>query len=293
MDDATRREIDKVAWQTLRDAGIVEPPVRTETILEHLELYRQFYDLQDPGFIDRAKYKIQIHGRRLIEIVKKIKLTAVLFDDENRIVVDAALPDLKREWPSLHEASHRIFEWHRPYFYGDTAQTLDPDWHEALEEEANYGASVLMFCGPVFAKDAKDTIAGWAAIKALKARYGKSYSTTLRRYVERGPELPMAMLASTPSWKEKPDDQITRCRHFVPSKQFRERFGNLTPDDLLACVDHHAAKRRGGQVADFTCAFEDTNGTRHDFRAESFFNTHYIQTLFTYQRPLNTTRIVL
>src|SRR5271166_6374755 len=135
MDDATRREIDKVVWQTLRDAGIVEPPVQTEAILEHLALYRQFYDLQDPSFIERAKYKIQIHGRRLVEVVKKIKLTAVLFNDENRIVVDAGLPILKREWPSLHEAAHRILVWHRPYFYGDTAQTLDPDWHEALEAE--------------------------------------------------------------------------------------------------------------------------------------------------------------
>jgi hypothetical protein len=60
MDDATRREIDKVAWQTLKDAGIVEPPVKTEVVLEHLALYRQFYDLQDPSFIDKAKYKIQI-----------------------------------------------------------------------------------------------------------------------------------------------------------------------------------------------------------------------------------------
>ena len=69
----------------------------------------------------------------------------MLFQDESRIVVDASLPKGKQEWPSLHEAGHRILEWHRPYFFGDTAQTLDPDWQQILEEEANYAASALMF----------------------------------------------------------------------------------------------------------------------------------------------------
>ena len=42
MDDATRREIDKVCWRTLKEAGITEPPSNTKLILEHLELYREF-----------------------------------------------------------------------------------------------------------------------------------------------------------------------------------------------------------------------------------------------------------
>ena len=39
MDDATKREIDKIAWRTLRDAGLTEPPVQIERLLDHLELY--------------------------------------------------------------------------------------------------------------------------------------------------------------------------------------------------------------------------------------------------------------
>ena len=116
MDDATRREIDKVCWCTLREADIMEPPSNTKLILEHLKLYREFYDLQDPGFLDRAKHKMLVSGRKLLHVIKKIRLTAVLFQDEGRIVVDASLPKGKQEWPSLHEAGHRILEWHRPYF---------------------------------------------------------------------------------------------------------------------------------------------------------------------------------
>ena len=156
-----------------------------------MKLFREFYDLQNPGFLDKTKHKIRVHGRKLVQILKKINLKAVLFHDENRIVVDETLPDLKREWPSFHEASHKILVWHKPYFcYGDTAQTLNPDWHEQLEAEANFGASALMFCGPVFTEEARDTKPEWSAVEELKKRYRKSFSTTLRRYVEFGPGVP-------------------------------------------------------------------------------------------------------
>ncbi len=125
MDDATRREIEKVTWQTLRDAGLTEPPISLDALLEHLELFREFYDLQNPGFLDKTKHKIRVHGRKLVQILKKINLKAVLFHDENRIVVDETLPDLKREWPSFHEASHKILVWHKPYFcYGEGIQPV-------------------------------------------------------------------------------------------------------------------------------------------------------------------------
>ena len=288
MDDATRREIDKACRNTLRDAGISEPPVRVEVLLKHLELYRHFYDLQDPTFLDRTKHKLLVNGRKLVQIVKKICLQAVLFPDEGRIVIDSGLPILKQEWPSFHEMGHRILVWHRPYFYGDTAQTLDPDWQQRLEEEANDAASTLMFCGQLFTEEARDTKPEWASVTELKKRYRKNYPTTLRRYVQFGPDCPMAMLTSTPSWKDKPDDQTTRCRHFVPSPQFITMFANVGPEHLRQCVDRLAQRRRGGIVADFTLGLRDGRGDLHKFRAESFFNTIYLQTIFVHLRSVNT-----
>jgi len=294
MDDATRREIEKVAWQTLRDAGIMRPPVSLKVLLEHLHLFREFYDLQNPSFFDKAKYKIVVGTRKLArDIVKKIKLQALLFHDENRIVVDDALPEIKREWPSFHEASHKVLVWHRSYFYGDTAQTLNPDWHEQLEAEANFAASALMFCGPLFTQEARDTKPEWAAFEELKKRYGKSYSTTLRRYVQFGPDVSMAMLVSTPYWKDQPSDQNTRCRHFVPSPSFEEMFSKITREQLRKQVDVNSTPRRGGLVADFAFCLEDDNGTRHEFRAQSFFNGYYLQTLFVHLAEVSSRTIVL
>lgn len=293
MDGATKREIDKVCWNTLRDAGIACPPVPVAVLLEHLRLYREFYDLQNPSFLDRAKHKIRVHGQRLAEIIQRVKLLAVLFYDEDRIVVDADLPVIKRDFPSFHEVAHRICRWHKPYFYGDTAQTLHPDWHEQLESEANYGASTMMFCGPVFTREALDTSRGWASVAGLKERYGKSFVTTLRRYVEHSHDHPMAMLVSTPYWKERPPDQSERWRHFVRSQRFVSEFSTLAAGDLLAAVDMNVPEKYTGSVTEFSYCLADSNGVRHEFRVESFDNSYYLLTLFVELRRLDAERMVV
>ena len=294
MNEATRREIEKVTWNTLRDSGIVRPPVQVETLLQHLHLHRHFYNLKDPGFLDRTKHKIMVYGKKLINhITRTINLKAVLFYDENRIVIDVELPQIRQDWPSFHEVSHKIFGWHKPYFYGDTAQTLDPDWHEMLENEANYGASALMFCGPVFTKEANDMTKDWSSLKVLHKRYNKTMTTTLRRFVEHGPECSMAMLVSTPYWCIKPEDQTKRWRHFVRSKMFSEQFSTVAAEDVLKAVDINSSIRTGGPVADFTFSLNDDNGVLHEFRAESFYNRYYLLTLCVQLKKCTEKRIVM
>lgn len=287
IDETTRLEMDKVVRHTLKKARIAGPPVKIEPLLEYLGLHRGFYDLQNPDLLDRAKHKIRVGGTVLAEIVRKIKLMSVLLPDEKRIIVDAGLPKIKRDWPSFHEASHKIFEWHRPFFFGDTAQTLDPVGHEVLENEANYGASALMFCGSVFSEEASRTIPCWASVEELKKRYGKSYQMTLRRYVEHGPDHTMAMLVSTPSWEDKPEDQPGRWRHFAWSPQFEEIFSTAQAATLLGAVDMHALPRRGGPVADFNCFLKDDDGNLHEFHGESFFNGYDLLTLFVHKQKSN------
>jgi hypothetical protein len=280
LDSSTRREIEAVTWRLLRDAGISRPPVPVQVVLDHLDLHRSFYDLQDPSFLDRAKHRIRVRGIWLVDLIRRISLQAVLLYDENRILLDATLPEIKRDWPTCHEVVHRVVPWHKAYFWGDTAQTLDPDWHERLEAEANYGASELMFCGPVFAREALDLLPAWSSVEQLVKRYGKSKTATLRRFVQHGPDHAMAMLVSTPYWEETPPDQDTRSRHYVASSLFAQRLSRIGPEALVTLVDRYSQQRRGGPVADFVCPLEDDNGDAHEFHAESFYNGHYILTLF-------------
>ena len=58
MDEWTRRRIDKIAAQTLREAGIFSPPVEVEVLLVHLKVHREFYDLEDPALLQRFWHKM-------------------------------------------------------------------------------------------------------------------------------------------------------------------------------------------------------------------------------------------
>jgi hypothetical protein len=182
--------------------------------------------------------------------------------------------------------------WHDPYVRGDTAQTLDPEWHELLESEANYAASELIFCGSVFERDARDVMPNWASARTLVSRYRKSLTATLRRFVEHGPDSAMALLVSTPRWLAKPAEQLHRWRHFVRSPRFKAQFAHIDPATLLAPVDRNSWPRRGGMVADFTCRLRDGNGVERDFRGESFFNQHDLLTLFV-EIPRRTARVLV
>lgn len=293
MNESTRKEIRRITTATLRDAGLTEPPLSVEQLLEHVNLYRDYYDLSDAGFLDHAKHKLQIHGRRLVDVLNKVRLRAVLLFDESRICIDNDLPKIKHPWASCHETGHRILAWHKPFFFADTAETLDPAYQADLEEEANYAAARLLFLDDRFTRDAREIEPTVAGLKRLAKRYGTSLTTTLRRYVEQGPDIAMAMLVSTPSWSPQPSDQEHRWRHFVQSRQFDRVFPGMSADALLQLVDRHAQYRRGGTVAEFTLGLLDVRNERHEFRAWSFNNQYYLLTLIVEGRRITERRIVI
>jgi hypothetical protein len=293
MDNATRKHLDDIASRLLNDAGIYQPPVHLPVLLEHLRLHRRFYDLEDPTFLDQAWHQFQIRKHRLIDFVRnKMGLKAAIFFEARRVLIDQSLPTPKQEFAGFHEVGHDVIPHHKTYFQGDTAETLDPDYHEMLEAEANYVASGLMFCGPVFTTAAKDTTPAWASIEHLRPVFKKSIETTARRYVQHGPDQPMAMFITVPPWREPAEGQSQRCRHFVKSRAFERRFSMVTPREVLIRLDGEAACRRGGLVADFTMLLDDDANAPHEFRAESFFNTHHLVTLVSYRRPLSATIVV-
>ncbi len=61
---STKRAIDKSVAKVLREAGVYQPPVKIERVLEHLELYREFYNLEDPSLLAKIKHKMQVEGRK-------------------------------------------------------------------------------------------------------------------------------------------------------------------------------------------------------------------------------------
>ncbi len=280
MDTQTKSEIDRIAYNILREAKLQEPPIQIEELLDFLKLHRKFYDLEDPSLLKRFAHKLRIGGQRIIQIVRKIKLVAIWAPDEEQILIDRSQPPLKQLWASFHDATHTVLPWHRDFFLGDTAQTLEPYYQDLLEEDANYGASTLMF-GPRFTEQALDLPIGWATIDKLQKLHKKSYVAVLRRYVEHGPDECLAGVVSTAFWQSKPDDQITRCRYFVRSKRFEVLFPAVSGEELRQFIDKSTRMRRGGPVGAFNVLLSDLSRKHHLFVGESFYNGHYVLTLFS------------
>jgi len=279
MDEKTRSDIDKLVFQAIQKVGFKQPPISLEPILHELEVNRNFVEMEDPSLIRRFLNKLMIGGEIFTKIMKTVKLEGVWFPEEQKMFIKSSLPKLKQDWASFHEATHRLLPWHRQYFLGDTAQTLDADFLEKLENQANYGASALMFGGPMFTKEALDTVPGWTSIETLTRRYQKSLVTTLRRYVEFGHDLPMAMVISTPYWMEIPDEQEDGIRHLVLSNRFIKEFGSIDRKLILNLIKQNSAKRRGGIVGDFQFRMKDLNDIIRPFHVETFFNQHYLLSL--------------
>jgi Zn-dependent peptidase ImmA (M78 family) len=293
MDQATRAEIERIAAATLRDADLKEPPLSVERLLEHVQLHRDYFDLSNPSFLERAKHRLLVSGRKLVEVLNKVRLQAVLLFDESRVCIDQELPRIKHPWASCHEIGHRALPWHKPFFFADTAQTLDPTYQADLEDEANFAAGRLLFLGDTFSQEACDVSPTILAIKALAQRYRASLTATLRRYVEQGPDVAMAMLVSTAAWNEVPDDQQRRSRHFVPSPRFALLFPEMSAEGLRVAVDRHASYRRGGTVADFSLGLLDMRGELHELRAWTFNNQHYLLTLFIEEQRIGAKRVLM
>ncbi len=222
---------------------------------------------------------MRISGRKLVDIVRKVSLKAVLLFDDKRICIDTQLPRIKHPWASCHETGHRILYWHKPFFFGDTAETLEPDYQALLEDEANYAAGRLLFLGDLFIRDARDVSPTVEGLKVLAKRYDTSLTATLRRYVEARPNVANAMLVSTPPWAEQPKDQANRSRHFVPSALFSQLFPDVAAEELRVLLDGQARRRRGGLVAEFEFALLDGRRDSHEMVVWSFNNQHYLISL--------------
>ncbi|MGH9433292.1 MAG: hypothetical protein ACRD3T_17310 [Terriglobia bacterium] len=143
----------------------------------------------------------------------------------------------------------------------------------------------------MFSVQALDTTPCWQAIQQLQKLHEKSFVTTFRRYVEHGHDMALAGLISRPWWLPKPEDQITRCRHFVRSRRFEREFQTVCPDDLLQLVNKSTQPRKWGIAGEFALSLKKASGELSEFAAESFFNQHYLMTLFVTQSKGRGTKI--
>ncbi len=83
----------------------------------------------------------------------------------------------------LHEATHQILPWQQDLAYADDAGTLSPAAKVLQEQEANVGASNLLFQHEAFKDASRQFKTGMSTVVALAETVGASIHATFRRYV--------------------------------------------------------------------------------------------------------------
>jgi len=279
MDQRTQQDIDRIVDKILSEMMVREPPLNLDDVFAHLTTDHGYYDLADPGLLREVWHRIKIGPSQLVHLLEKVDLKGLWLPDRNRVLVDVAIPNLKKRWTNAHEIGHKIIPTHAAFFLGDTPETLDPEYHCMLEKEANYAASSLLFLGAAFTEDARALPVCLDSVRTLSRRYGNTCASTLRRYVHRGPDLPLVAMISKSSWDSSDQSAEQRCTHLMLSPPFKKQFGSVNGGAVVAFVDGYVVRRRGGPVGGGEVRMPDQNGTLHAFRSETFYNQYDLLTL--------------
>lgn len=285
MDERSARDIEKRIEKILHEMGIKEPPLILEDVLDFLNIHRDYYSLNDPKLLQEIFHKLRIGARKFNSLMEKIDLKGLLLPDQKKILIERELPDIKKRWVTAHEIGHQLIPWHIDFF-GDTAETLDPDYHEILENEANYAAASLLFLSARFSTEASDFALNFESVQSLSKIYGNSQAMTLRRFVQHGKDKAMLAVISKPYWKHETDENL--CRYFIPSRKFLANFSKVTTNETLEQIKKYTLKKSGGPIGGGEFIFMDDNGSPHEFIGDSFFNSYDILTLIVHKRAYPT-----
>lgn len=284
-DLARRRQIPRLVERTLRDAGVVDVfPTPLEEIQRVLGIEQvvAISELPDPPEEKKpARWK---------------KILGALLYREKTIFVDFSQGEERSNFTEAHETLHQLIPWHEDAFIVDHEDTLFSDVKEGLEEEANYGATALIFQNGRFHRRALEFERTISTPIMLAPEYRASCHATIRHYVEMHPE-PLALLitgrytnnGSLPIW------------HAVESDAFREQFGPLGRHFPAQKLDHppslieiaRESMRSALRPPECVVRVADRGGTHRPFKAEAFFNQHCVFLMLAPQARVRTGRRVV
>ncbi len=281
-------QVDKV----LRGLGNPEPPLDLRDVRELLELDRQFYSTVQTAPLREYVSRIKVGAKQLalrptliIDVIQKAGLRALWLPDRKRILIDDSIHDLKKRHAESHEIIHSITPHHGPYFYGDDGETLRHSCHEKLEAEANFGSGQLLFLRDRFVQEAQDLPLTLKTARTLAKTFGNTITMTLWRLVEEAhKDQPIfGVISGHPRNLAVDFDPSRPCRHFIESPAFRDRFGDVTENQVFTAIQRYASRARGGPLGEDDVIFTGRDGERHLFHMESFFNGFDALTLGIYR----------
>lgn len=187
-------------------------------------------DLVKIGKLDLSAYKEGMIEKGLGILRSAISKIKGFLDYRERIIyVDPEVHPSRETFITYHEVTHDILPWHDTLFnpHIDTDFSLDSRLVNGLEAEANLGASLIQFQIDRLSKDAKALPLGLGSAIHLSQRYGTSYHSTFRKYVEDNRRA-CALLIFKPLAMTDFDNK-TSLELWYPrqSKKFTDQFGDM------------------------------------------------------------------
>jgi len=289
LDERTARDIDQRVGRIHRDLAYVDGMVSLADVRQLLRLDLHYYSADDPSLVAEVVHKLKVGAKQviqrptlLLEAVRKLDLKALFVPDRKQILIDCALPDLKKRWSEGHEVAHSLIPWHADYLLGDDRATLSPACHERIEAEANYGAGRLLFPIEPFSELRRSSQISLARVREIAKHFGNTITSTLWRCVEAAETPSFGVIGGHP---HRLGDERAVVEHLIRSRAFAESFSGFSDAAAGAILRQYCSYRSSGPLGADEVAIRDDGGIEHLFNTESLGTRHSVLTLAQYVGP--------
>lgn len=229
MIESTRKDIEEVSFDLLKQSKSLDVfPTPVDEIVKYSELVvDNKIDLSniDKGFIESIKEKANDSLRVLQQGLENIR---GLFDRSEKTIYISETRHLGRKnFVKLHETGHGVLPWQNAVIGAfDNSTTLNPDFEDQFEAEANYFASITLFQHNRYEREMKKVDFGLPGVVALSKKFGSSVHASFRNYIFKTNKR-CSLLVLNPIQNEKFNEPICSKRNLFYSKEFLMEFGKI------------------------------------------------------------------
>lgn len=222
MEPHTLRDIEQVSLDLLSESKSLDVfPTPIAKLVYHggltvdhtisIGAIHASYLAKDMDILQKAASKV----RGLLD-----RTTSTIFLDRQQLAC-------KQNFVTLHEVGHHALPWQRGFHQvlEDDDDSLDDDYREQFELEANYFASVTLFQHDRFERELAKFNAGIEAAQKIGKFFGASIHASLRKMVLSSNK--RCALLVLENGTKRPDPPICFKRDLFFSPNFLETFGNL------------------------------------------------------------------
>jgi Zn-dependent peptidase ImmA (M78 family) len=290
IDDFTKKEIENISYNILKESKSLDIfPTPVDKILNYSNFaIDNHIDLTniETSFFESFKEKLLNPSKNaLLSTLSKIK--GIFFREENIIYLDVNLDNNigKKNFVQLHEIGHGVLSWQNEVLLAmDNDETLNEEYEEQFEAEANYFASITLFQHERFLEECQKLNFGLGAVMELSNKFGSSVHSAFRNYVLQSKNRCALLVLNHPVNKNGYVNKLL-TRDMFYSKPFLHEFGELSlPNEFgfkWSFVQDFKFKKKfheKGQISISTTQGETLNAGYH------YFNNTYNSFVFFFPK---------